>query len=774
MTLAATTLQAFQRVFNEDLRQPRYLTPDEVRGDWCDLFPDLASALPPPYPIFGVDEERVLTYGYPILISDGVWRLRRELEKLVSEEAEYRLQGGALAVDKEGVMAQRERYTRALATIFENVFMNDYGRGLLEVFLLFHSGDVVRCLNQAERAAHRQRTASDPATMEETRQAIAGVAADLLQRASTAATERLKQLAEGPTVLSVSPLLTLVCQDQLLLTESHPPADLAQIAGYIRVRLRQDPTSLIRVCEQVLRRLQELVRRHPEMGSLLSTAGAGRLRLDQTKTLLEPRLLDALSAANLIASLELAPAQVRVLRELGLRLKAFELLATLRRRIRAMERRGSELVLAGGATAVAPSTRPFDFAAPGVVESLVRRCGLVYDLTNFTAVLEAVRKRGHAAEEKALQFMYIFQNRLEDIRRRRVLNFEKFLGDGALYSSRRATRVLAAACEIQRLYDHLRHSGFPFDKGIRFALNFGTYRLLPMLNRSDEPLRFEFFGHGIVELARLTTGKSTREVEEIAEFLIHAGYNTASVEHFLAPLMAARSGHQPGGRRSYTASIDNRGELINEGMVLTLPFLAELEKELNTSEYGVIDFDDLRWAVLPVDSRDPDSLFVGLRYLGVARLKGLSPQELVEATVWEQLPTKGLDSRRPTSLIDLLRQLAQEAEAGDEPPAGHTISDDLLVVSYVQAEGARRWIFGEYRPSDDVVLHAVPMAIRAPDLGPDDALETWLFRNRFDLAKLYDGVRRDNAGVSTPLTALRGRPGFVACFLAAPHRAPGE
>jgi len=49
------------------------------------------------------------------------------------------------------------------------------------------------------------------------------------------------------------------------------------------------------------------------------------------------------------------------------------------------------------------------------------------------------------AEEKALQFMYVFQNRLEEIRHRRVLNFEKFLGDGALYSSRRAIRVLAAA-----------------------------------------------------------------------------------------------------------------------------------------------------------------------------------------------------------------------------------------------------------------------------------------------------------------------------------------
>ena len=46
------------------------------------------------------------------------------------------------------------------------------------------------------------------------------------------------------------------------------------------------------------------------------------------------------------------------------------------------------------------------------------RFGLVYDLTNFTAILEEVRKKGPKAEEKALQFMYIFQSRLDEIRRR--------------------------------------------------------------------------------------------------------------------------------------------------------------------------------------------------------------------------------------------------------------------------------------------------------------------------------------------------------------------
>jgi hypothetical protein len=775
MTPKSGSMQAFRRVLTEDLRQPVYMTSEEVRGAWRDLFPELAACIPAPYPIFGTDEERIITYGYPILISDGVWRLRRELDKQVIIETEYRLASTLEGqTEKEQVMIQRDRYLRAVSSIFENVLMNDYGRGLLEIFLLFHSGDVVRSLSQVAKMAQLSDQAPDRRMIEQFRHSIAAVIGDLIQRAAVSAADSLRQLADGPTSIKMSPLVGTICQDQLLLTDSHPPGDLAQLSGYLKYRLRQDAESLVAACEQALRRLRDLVKRHPEIGSLLSTAGAGRLRLDQPKTLLEPRLLDALTAADLVGSLEFAPAQVQLLRDLGMRLKSLELLAALRRRIRPMERRGSQLVLSGvsSATPIAPSTRPFDFASPGVVESLVRRCGLVYDLTNFTAVLEAVRKEGQSAEEKALQFMYVFQNRLEEIRQRRVLNFEKFLGDGALYSSRRATRVLVAACEIQLLYDHLRHSGFPFDEGIRMALNFGTYRLLPMLGRAGDALRFEFFGHGIVELARLTTGKSTREVDEIAEFLVHAGYNPDQVDDFLEPLMEARKGHRAGGARRYAATIDSHGELINEGIVLTLPFLTELEKEMDTSSYGIVDFDDLAWAAFPVEPRKPDSLYVGVRYLGVARLKGLSPQELAEAFVWEEPPAQLRPDASREPLIDLLRRLTvietDDVEDSDEEEIG----EDLVVVTYLLREGERKWVFGEYRHSDDVVLHAIQVPIQTPELDPDEPMEMWLFRNRFELARLYDGIRREASGQSTPLSALRDLDGYLACFLAAPHRSP--
>ena len=81
------TRDAFRQVLQDELRTPVYLTQDEVDGGWCDLFPVLAESLPAPFPIFGRDEERVVTWGYPLLLSDGILKLRRDLDGLVEAEA---------------------------------------------------------------------------------------------------------------------------------------------------------------------------------------------------------------------------------------------------------------------------------------------------------------------------------------------------------------------------------------------------------------------------------------------------------------------------------------------------------------------------------------------------------------------------------------------------------------------------------------------------------------------------------------------------------------
>ena len=769
---------AFQLVLTEELRRPEFLTPDEVVGGWRNLFPNLATCLPTPYPIYGHDEERVVTYGYPVLRSDGIRQLERTLDNLVNAEVEYRLiaerEGAA---DKRAVMGERDRLYRSLSLIMENVFMNDYGRGMTEVFLLFLSSEVVRSVAQVPKLVRMADRLSGDEVGNHHRRTIAGVLGGLIQRAAHGASDRLRSLGQVRLGPKISPLLGVICADQLVLTESRPTMEMASLDGYLRARFRCDAGALTATLEGSIARLSQLMVRRSELGELLALASGTSIDLTTPRTLLEPRLLKALARADLLSSIGLSRTQASMCRDLGLTLKRFELLGALRRRIIPMNRRGSQLVLSEPTSrgSVAPTTRPYDFTVPGVVDNSVRRFGLVYDLTNFTALLEDVRKKGRMAEEKALQFMYVFQNRLEEIRRDHRLIFEKYLGDGAFYSSRRALRVLAAACEIQRAYDRLRRSGFPFDQGIRMALNHGVYRLLPMLETDREIRRFEFFGHGVVELARLTTGKSTREVAEIAEFLIHSGYDETEVERFLAPVAAARSAIPADfDTRTYSAVIDNHGELINEGIVLTFTFLEQLETELDVPSFTEVVEHGVHWLLFPLDPERPGPYQVGLRYLGVARLKGLAPMELAEAAVWTEIPAEARILSDESSLIDLLRRLGQAGHDLDTDGSeeGSPIDADLVVLSFLDTDGTRQWVFGHHRASDDVLLQAVQMPMRIPTLAEDEPVETWLFRNRYELERLYLGVRRSDPGLTIQVAPLRRRDGYVGCFLAAPHKAP--
>ena len=768
----------FKLVLKEELRRPVALTADEIAGGWRQLFPDLAGCLPTPYPIFGHDEEQVVTHGYPVLRSDGIFQLERHLDNLMAAEVDYRVAGElGQAFDKRSVMAERDRIHRSLSVMLENALMNDYGRGMAEVCLLYLSAAVARSTTRVPKLVRLADRLADAAACERQRQAVAGAVGGLIQRAAHSASDHLRSLAQVRLTPKVTPLLSIVCTDPLLLTEARPSADMPSLDGYLQHRFKIDLASFERTLDRALSRLSQLMSRRPEVGRLLTTATGINHDLTSTWTMLEPRLLSALANAQLLDSVGLTKSNAALLRELGLTFKRFELLAALRRRIVILSQHGDQLVLTESTSrrSIAPTTRPYDFTAPGVVDNSVRRFGLVYDLTNFTATLEDVRKKGRMAEEKALQFMYVFQNRLEEIRHDHRLIFEKFLGDGAFYSSRRALRTLAAACRIQHAYDRLRRSGFPFDQGIRIALNHAVYRLLPMLGSDREIRRFEFFGHGIVELARLTTGKSTREVAEIAEFLIRSGYDNAEVESFLAPLARARGVSRASDQRRYTASLDEHGELVNEGIVLTWEFVEQLEAELDAPSFEQLTEHDVTWLLLPLDPTRPGSWLVGLRALGVARLKGLDPIGLAEAAVWTERPDGAIGFAGTGSLTAALRFLQQSGAAPQpeiEPDTDATIDADLVVLTYLDRHDTRRWIFGRHRASDDVLLKAVQMPMQLPSSSADEALETWLFRNRFELEQLYHSVYGTDGGSTIPVGPLRRRNGYVACFLAAPYKAP--
>lgn len=730
--------------------------------------------LPEPFPIFNDDEDAIVAWGYPVHRSEGLRRLRSQLSRQIGRELEYKKLKSPDPDDRRKVVAGREFVSESLEKAFHNVMLNDHGRSLVEVFVMLLSADIQKLLSSVPRVlSQKTGGASDG---EETVRQLALMFGGLILKEAAQAGDRIRRMYDSSTPVELSPIFDLMCRDPLLLVENSVPNRADRLAFLMPSRTHGGTAALLTLSSEIGARFGEIMNRRLEWRGIVRHACGFDFDPTGPDAALEPSFLDLLEEVGLTLDLGINSEAIAKLRALGSRLKSLELVATLRNAILIMDR-GAEnqwqLKSNGRVTAVAPSTRPFDFAAQGVVDSSVFRFGLIYDLTNFTAVLEELRKAGRAAEEKALQFMYLFQGRTEKIQTTRRLKFEKFLGDGAFFSARRAARTLAAACEIQQAYDRLRQEGFPFDKGLRIAVNAAEYRLLPMRGSDEGRPNYEFFGHGIVELARLTTGKSTREVSQVAELLVHAGYPQDHVDEFLRPLIEARVKKTHRAQRPYAVTLDDHGELINEGIVVTLAFVEALGAELGPCPLWEGEIDGLRWLVVNIDPAGREKLPVGLRLLGVARLKGLEPVELVEAMPWpwDEAPPQKL--KQTFDLSDALRRAGGSGSLdieGDASSEGPPLSEDLIVVSFTETTGIRRWILGEYRASDDVIIHALHVPLVVPvDAGP---IEMWLFQSRFDLGQMYEVLRREVSGVARPMSQMREQPDFQAWFLAAPHRSP--
>jgi hypothetical protein len=232
--------------------------------------------------------------------------------------------------------------------------------------------------------------------------------------------------------------------------------------------------------------------------------------------------------------------------------------------------------------------------------------------------------------------MFRFQRRVNRLGRVRRVKLEKYLGDGAFFSSREALNLLYCAVHIQRLYVKAVDEGLPFDRGMRIALNYGAYRLIPMgSGRPGEPERYEFFGPGLVELTRLTTGKSAQEIDEVKTMLISQGYPEPTVHRFFAPLAQKNVDvvdKKEEARRFYVY-INPNGTLHNNGIVGTGPYVSRLDRELG--ELRLFRGQDGERSYIVVRLEDgKQTLSVGVRKLGLAHLKGLeklAAYEIVDA-----------------------------------------------------------------------------------------------------------------------------------------------
>jgi hypothetical protein len=756
-----------------------FLGPAELDGKWRDAFGAAASRVPEPYWLFADDEQTPLVLGFPLRISTAWEGFCRELGHLVDAEASYRC---AIALGesptKTGLVDQRAAFARRLVELLENAVLHDYGRRLAELFWLTFSREVSERVGAALRAVFSRASQLPPRVLDEIRYTVVQRIADVANRAESEVFNRLHRwgaVEAQPAGLLLGKRLRT---DLLPLAEQHLGPERREISSYLQGYLRLDAARFTRLVADSTAQLERLRMRDPSFEKTLALLApeAGALPLD--RLLFSRPVLDLLEVWPHPETPRLSSELLRLLRDLGDLLRRFEVIACLRRRIFPVGLRGSRPVtrVQGQFVRLSAFTRPIDFPTPGVVDSSVRRYGLLYDLVEFSQILEELRRRGHTAEEHAIRFMIRFQQRVEEIRERYRLRFEKFLGDGAFFSARRARGVLLAAADLRVLYERLRRQGFPFDRGLRLAVNVGSYHLLHMRVAGEDRPHFEFFGHGIVELARLTTGKTTQEVEDIADFLIASGYPVQRVLEFLEPVRQAPRYPDAVRERPYAAFLVENGELVNLGGVATEAFMRDLEAEWNGLPLGEAEAYGLRWLLLPCDAARLDGPWVGLRFLGTARLKGLDPTPLAEVVVFDQAP-EGLKTMAEGAPLwhTLQRMVGAEATTDEALAASSTddgVDPSLCVVAVLEDAVTRAWYIGLYDEEFDALVNGFRVPLNPVDLRDGEPFEAWLFRRRAELGKLYQGLRRDGNGATVPLEHLRSREGYFTCLLVTPHRSP--
>jgi hypothetical protein len=513
-------------------------------------------------------------------------------------------------------------------------------------------------------------------------------------------------------VVDVRGFVQLILENALIAVEEFVSPDLREMRAYIQGYRERDFSEFMKSFEELRTSATELLARDGVLRRAVTLLGYPDATTPHVLMLLDPRAWQLFGEHETFK----VPTELSLIDTVARKLLEFFIVQNLRRGILPMKStpEGENVADERGNDAVySRAIRPMNFGRRGVVEPTVFRYGLVYDITSFTETLGEIARGGKEEERHSYRQMLDFQRELAEITRRHGLQFEKFLGDGAFYTSRRATRTLQAAIEIQRFYATARLNGFAFNKGMRIALNYGYYRLLPMQISADGTQIMEFYGPGIVELSRLTTGKATKELEDIQQLLLAHGYDQNDVYKFFAPLSrSVDRAELVQQQREFYAYVNENGHLNNEGIVASIPFLRQLSTEL--AEDGQKMY-RLRapWGVyLGFPAAIGEGGYAGMRLLGSVALKGIGQQEIAEM-VWlssNDADISLIDDPKP--LLQLLQQERHRSNARSADAAAYSDTQigtaDLVVCEALTQSGGKAMILvGEWDPVSEEVRRPI-------------------------------------------------------------------
>ncbi|MCU1229566.1 MAG: hypothetical protein JWO97_2450 [Acidobacteria bacterium] len=688
-----------------------FLLASELRRTIDELIPGGEAALPQPMKIYPANEAHAPVLGFPVAEALVMKELDAKLDRWITDEiaSHCSRQPGA----REKAQLSFAAYSGPLIKVAENALLSNVLNDYHAAFWLAHSFDLARQFASIPRRTSAVDTQIGRTQGDALKYRIYARWSNDIRDLMSQAAARASAVLDGEEQRSIR-FLRLLQDDILLLTEEFIGPDLRELRSFINGYLRKEHQVFKDVFDRVRNAATELLQKDKTFRAALPLFGANPDNGISLALILDARFQTFLFEQQSVQNAAKGEEREFFL-QLTRRLREFAVLSQLRRGIVFMTTTPDGHVISTDkrssmAYAYSRATRPMDFGKPGVVDPMVHRFGLIYDISAFSETLGNIRRGGRKEEVSSYRQMLLFQRRLETIAQRHLLQFEKFLGDGAFYTTRRALRLVHAAVEIQRNYSEMKRKGFAFNKGLRIAINYGYYRLLPLRTGSDPSDRItEFYGPGIVELSRLTTGKANKEIEEIAAFLVSHGFEQQNVQRFFAPLergvdLVDHTQHA----REFYAYVDNNGHLVNEGIVGSWEFLQELSTELLSESQPLYRLRAPWGNYIGFAPSLPGLDFIGLRLIGMVSLKGLDRIEIGEIAPFAsgEIEATPLDGNDP--LVVALRQEYHQQDdapaAIPTPAAEATDADDAPNELVVCGDVAQTEIvIGEWeRLSDDV------------------------------------------------------------------------
>jgi hypothetical protein len=690
-----------------------FLLPADYRRTIEDIFDHPDAIVPATYKIFPADETQSPSLGFPVAETAVMKELDTKLDRWLTDEVVWQVRRDMST--KEKAQIAFNSYIGQLMKVADNAMMSNQLSDYHGVFWLAHSFDLARHFSSIPRRVSSLDTQTGRTQGDALKYRIFARWVSDTREQMSHIVNRAAPILEGEEQRSLQ-FFRLLQDDVLIFTEEFIGPDLRELRSFITGYLRRDFQAFRDSFERLRTTATELLTRDKTFRSALTLFGANPDQGITLAMLLDSRFQDFLFDHPVVQN-ALTREEREQFQLIARRVREFAVLNQLRRGIVWMAVAPDGQIVStdrrNGAS-YSRSTRPMDFGRTGVVDPVVHRFGLIYDISSFTETLGNIRRGGRKEEMSSYRQMLIFQRRLEGIAQRYLLQFEKFLGDGAFYTTRRALRLVRSAVEIQRFYSEMKRKGFAFNKGLRIAINFGYYRLLPMSVSYDSDERItEFYGPGIVELSRLTTGKANKEIEEIASFLIQRGYDQSKVQQFFAPLARGVDviDHTQHAREFY-AYMNANGNLINEGIVGSWPLLQELSGELANEAQPLHSLRAPWGTYIGFAPAIAGCEFIGVRLLGMVSLKGLDNLEVGEIVPFAPGEVEATPLDAGDSLVTLLRQdFHQERSAPSIAPSFSEIDDttteraiesELVVCMPAGVENAEVMI-GEWDPrSDDV------------------------------------------------------------------------